>query len=49
MTLDGQVHAAEAETGTTAHAVAAPLAPGPAACGDLAQKFTPPPRFFGMD
>ena len=42
MALDRPVHAAEAEDGTTAHAVAAPLAPGISALGGIAQKFTPP-------
>ena len=48
MALDRPVHAPEAEDGTTAPAVAAPVAPGSAAHGGLTQ--TPPmfgPRLAG--
>ena len=43
MALDRPVHATETADGTTARAVAAPIALGSAAHGGLAQMFTPPP------
>ena len=43
MAFDRPVHAPETADGTTAPAVAAPLASGFAAYGGLAQMFTPPP------
>ena len=46
MAFDRPVHAREAACGMTTPAVAAPLAPGFAAYGGLAQMFTPPPPDF---
>ena len=52
MALDRPVHAPEAVGGTTAPAVAAPVALGSAAHGDLEQTLNPSPfsspRFFGL-
>ena len=47
MALNRPVHAPEAEDGTTAPAVAAPVALGAAVQGGLAQK-PPPPGDFGL-
>ena len=47
MALDRPVHAPETADGTTAPAVAAPLASGFAAYGGLAQMSPPPPDFGG--
>ena len=47
MTLDRPVHAPETADGTTAPAVAAPLASGFAAYGGLAQMTPPPPPILG--
>ena len=46
MILDRPVHAPEAADGTTASAVAAPVASGFAVYGGLAQTFNPPPPDF---
>ena len=46
MALDRPAQAPETADGTTAPAVAAPLASGFAAYGGLAQMFTPPPPDF---
>ena len=46
MALDGPVHAPGTADGTTAPAVAVPVAPGTAERGGLAQKSPPP--IFGL-